>query len=164
MILPTEGRIDLLLRHQTFIAGSVSEAERLVSSSPDESLQRVKLEFGQIQDAMDGEVSVEDLKEAKVFERLQRVVTLAPNHASAAILLRTAEGNLPDTFSSRGALRVLGQVIRSWGEVTSVIESPADFQGRGELKRRTEKWRKRLRNCERTCPPGLALSVMTRSS
>ena len=119
-----EGNFELLARYQFFLAGSVDEAARIASGTPGENVLRAMLEFGQIQDALPEGFGLSQLREEKVYTRLQRVVALSPNHASAAVLLRAAEKNLPPSLSLRGSLRVLGDVMEPWQPVYKFVESP----------------------------------------
>ncbi|MEM9480736.1 MAG: hypothetical protein AAGA58_13865, partial [Verrucomicrobiota bacterium] len=117
------GRLDLLLKHQVFLASSVTEAARLATAKPPETFQRALLEFGQIQDAFDDENSVEleALQEEATVDRLRNIVSISPNHATAAVLLRALEEKLPARFSQSGTMRMLFEHLQAWKAVPDSI-------------------------------------------
>ena len=119
-----EGKLDFLVEKQVFLAGSLKEAALLASADPGKNLQRARLEFGQVQDALEDGVDVEALKSESVQSRLQNVIALAPGHASADILLRVADQNLPERLSFRGSLRVMGEILRPWKRVGEHVSAP----------------------------------------
>ncbi|MEM0897996.1 MAG: hypothetical protein AAGJ79_14055, partial [Verrucomicrobiota bacterium] len=97
------------------------EAARLATASPAESFQRALLEFGQIQDVLGPGATLASLRAEGTVERLRNIVAQSPNHATAAVLLRAAEGKLPARFSGRGTLRILNSHLRAWKEVIDSI-------------------------------------------
>ncbi|MBI5821591.1 MAG: SUMF1/EgtB/PvdO family nonheme iron enzyme [Verrucomicrobia bacterium] len=60
--------------------------------------------FGQVQRSLSANATVYALRNPAIFQTLQQVLQLAPNHSSAEYMLRVANNQLPATLSLGGSL------------------------------------------------------------
>ncbi len=80
---------------------SVPQAERA------EDLKEAMELFSTVQQVLAGGSGLRALQNGQVQERLRQVVELAPNHASAKVLLLSALGRVPEQLSLRGSLTAI---------------------------------------------------------
>ena len=124
------GSYGLFLDHQVFTASDLAGAAT-VAVEPTEDSQLARSLFVEIQDLSDTMPHVALVANDRVRERLQRILKLAPNHASAAILLAAGADQLPAKLSREGSVYALEQAavpvlkVMSGGE--PVISNPSLF-------------------------------------
>lgn len=103
------GDLQLLLRHQIFVADHLSQAIPLAFDHS-EDLKRARSLFEAVQE-LSNTMSATDLAaNSQVQKQLTEVLELAPSHASARLILAAGNQSLPERLSLTGSVYALEQV------------------------------------------------------
>ncbi|MEM7010930.1 MAG: hypothetical protein AAF585_05540 [Verrucomicrobiota bacterium] len=104
LVLNNEG--DLLLKTQVFTVKDFDEAKKIAVApeSRDPQLQEAIKTFAEVQKALNRPNPMSYLRNPQVRERLQKTLQLAPNHASAKLLLLKGANRNPQKLTLVGSL------------------------------------------------------------
>lgn len=116
---------------QVFSIGTFDEAAALALpvALRDEKLQSAITTFAEVQKVLRRPDGMRLLTNSHVRGRLQEVLTAAPNHESARLLLLSGSGNGPKTLSLRGSFDQIDRVTRpimrifETGEINNTAEA-----------------------------------------
>lgn len=114
-LLLNEG-LEPLLKTQIFTVKTFDDAVALARAPADrdEKLQSAIDRFAEIQKALDRPNAASFLRNAEVRTRLKEVVDLAPNHASAKMLLLASLNRHPKKYTLSGSLKEIQHVSISF--------------------------------------------------
>lgn len=98
------GRAADLARMQVFTVESFDQAWRLSQSVRDSAIEKSIEEFGEVQEQFaEGDI-LSVVKTAQNRSRLDAILRNTPNHASARLMVQTADRKLPRTLSFNGSV------------------------------------------------------------
>ncbi len=97
------------LRHQIFVAPDLATAFSLVVD-PSEATIKARELFAEVQDLASIMPPGDLIANSKVQEYFAKIIKLAPEHASAGVLLRSGRGDLPELMSRSGSIYLLNNM------------------------------------------------------
>ncbi len=115
---------EALWETQIFSIATIDGAFSLARRDRPENVQAAIARFNELRARLPAKVTANYLPSPIVRTELQAVLKLAPNHLSAAILLRAAEGQLPDQLSLERSLDEISHACYLFLQTVLVKEKP----------------------------------------
>ncbi len=119
---------------QVFSIKTLDEALALSGAKKDAKIEESLKEFEQVQKVLQRPKGAAYLRNAKVQEKLKKVLRLTPNHLSARLLLAKGMGRLPRKLTLAGSIM---QIDRTSGALMTAMENDSDKElgglNRGEV-------------------------------
>jgi len=100
---------DAFFNHQIITAATLGDAIEIASGERSKEFGQGLALFGQIQGLLGGNTPEQLSESGTVKSRLEQIVKLNPDHASASLLLKNANGELPKTLTLGGSMVALAR-------------------------------------------------------